>query len=64
MVDNRFYTLEETSIILNVSKSTLRLWDKTRYFVAARTKGKHRRYRGEQIKELQQKMISSERIEK
>jgi DNA-binding transcriptional MerR regulator len=61
--NEKMYDLEETAILLHVSKSTLRIWDRTKYFVAGRTRGKHRRYTGKQIIELKKKMFSSE-IEK
>ena len=55
--NNRVYSLYETSRILGVSASTLRCWDKSKYFVAGRTKGGHRRYTGQQINEIYEKMF-------
>jgi DNA-binding transcriptional MerR regulator len=52
------FNLEETAIILNVSKCTLRRWDNSKFFVAGRTKGKHRIYTGEQINKIKNKMFS------
>jgi DNA-binding transcriptional MerR regulator len=60
--EENIYTIQETAKILNVSTSTLRSWDKDKYFVAGRTKGNHRRYTGKQIKELQQKMFNNESV--
>ena len=42
-------TIEETSKLLNVSKSTLRRWDIDGAFPSVRTNGKHRRYKQEDI---------------
>lgn len=61
-VDNKLFTIQQTSEILNISKSTLRDWDRTKYFIAGRTKGKHRRYTSEQINEIKDKI--SKGIEK
>lgn len=54
---DKIYKLKEASEFLCVSRSTLRSWDRERYFVAGRTKGSHRVYTGKQIIEMQQKMF-------
>lgn len=48
--DEKLYSLEETSIILSLSKQTLRNLDNDKKFKAYRTEGKHRRYRGIDIR--------------
>jgi len=55
--EERIYTLEEVVKILGVSKSTLRSWDRDGYLVAGRTKGRHRRYSGAQVQEIQKRMF-------
>ena len=42
-------TIKEASKFLNVSKNTLRRWDKDGTFPSIRTSGKHRRYKQEDI---------------
>ena len=61
IVEDKIYTLEETSKILSISRCTLRRWDNSKYFVAGRTKGKHRIYTGEQINKIKEKMFSKRR---
>jgi len=62
--NNSIFSLEEAAIILGVSKCTLRRWDNSKYFVAGRTKGKHRIYLGEQINQMKNKMFSNKRKNK
>jgi len=57
VVEEKIYKLKEVAVLLCVSRSTLRNWDKQGYFVAGRTKGLHRVYTGKQIKQMQQKMF-------
>lgn len=54
---NKVYKLKETAELLCVSRSTLRAWDREKYFVAGRTRGSHRVYTGEQILEMHKKMF-------
>jgi len=46
---DKLLTIEEASKLLNVSKNTLRRWDKDGTFPSIRTSGKHRRYKQEDI---------------
>jgi len=54
---DRVYKLSEVSKILNVSKSTLRAWDREGFFVAGRTRGRHRVYNNKQIEEIKLKFF-------
>jgi len=54
---DKIYKLKEVASILRVSRSTLRAWDRERYFVAGRTKGRHRIYLGCDILKMQEKMF-------
>lgn len=49
---DRLLTLKEVESLLNVSKSTLRRWDKSGKLTALRTEGGHRRYRESEILNL------------
>ncbi|MDD5649622.1 MAG: MerR family transcriptional regulator [Candidatus Nanoarchaeia archaeon] len=55
--EDKIYKLKEAAILLCVSRSTLRAWDRENYFIAGRTRGAHRVYTGRQIKEMQQQMF-------
>lgn len=61
IIEEKFYTLEETAEILSVSKQTLRNWDNNGYFKAGRTHGRHRRYLGENVKKMYEKMVKDEK---
>lgn len=52
MTNEKFYTLNEVSNLLNVHQDTLRLWDKSGKLISIRTKGGHRRYKHSVIHEL------------
>jgi DNA-binding transcriptional MerR regulator len=62
--DNKIYKLKVAAELLCVSRSTLRAWDREQYFIAGRTRGSHRVYTGEQIKEMQAKMFKNIKGEK
>lgn len=55
--EDKIYKLKETADMLCVSRSTLRVWDREKHFVAGRTRGAHRVYTGKQITEMQQRMF-------
>jgi DNA-binding transcriptional MerR regulator len=54
---DKIYRLKEAAELLCISRSTLRVWDREGYFIAGRTRGRHRIYIGEQLIEIQQKMF-------
>ncbi len=54
---DKIYRLKEAAELLCISRSTLRVWDREGYFIAVRTRGRHRIYIGEQLIEIQQKMF-------
>ena len=52
-MQERLVTITEASLLLGVSKTSLRRWDRNHSLVAARTIGGNRRYKLSDIKELQ-----------